>query len=540
MHKPAQQQLSGLFAFPKPEKINAARDCLSRRITTGSGNPSSVSCYRLQRRESYDELTIRQEFIMKTIDTIYIDGQFVTPHGREPLVLLDPATEQETTTVILADEVDARRAIAAAKAAYPAFSRTTREQRMAWLQRLHDVVAAAEQDIVDVMIAEYGGTTAMAQGTARRAAASFAIARRVLADYAFEREAGGARVIMVPHGVVGLITPWNANVGFIATKLSMAIAAGSTSVIKPSELSAAQTELITRVMHEAGLPPGVFNIVTGRGDTVGAEITRHPDIAKISFTGSTAVGKAIARGAVDTMKRVTLELGGKSPTVLLDDADFTKAIPIAALAAVMNSGQACIAGTRLLVPEHRVDEAHELAVRAFRDLVVGPTRDPRVNIGPMVTRKQYERVQDYIRKGIEEGATLLTGGPGRPEGLERGYFVRPTIFGHVRNDMTIARDEIFGPVLSIISYRDDEDAIAIANDTPYGLHAYVFGADLARANHVASNIVAGRVFVNGLYDAPEAPFGGFKQSGLGREFGVFGFETYLEPKAIMGHDKPLR
>jgi aldehyde dehydrogenase (NAD+) len=205
----------------------------------------------------------------------------------------------------------------------------------------------------------------------------------------------------------------------------------------------------------------------------------------------------------------------------------------------MNSGQACIAGTRLLVPENRVDEAHQLAVQAFRNLVVGPTGDSRVNLGPMVTRKQYERVQEYIRKGIEEGATLLTGGPGLPEGLERGYFVRPTIFGNVTNDMTIAREEIFGPVLSIIAYRDDDDAIAIANDTPYGLHAYVFGADLARANRVASEIVAGRVFVNGLYDAPEAPFGGFKQSGIGREFGVFGFEEYLEPKAIMGHDKPL-
>lgn len=476
---------------------------------------------------------------MKSIDTIYIDGQFVIPHGREPLVLLDPSTEGETTTVTLADAVDAQRAIAAAKAAYPTVSRATREQRMAWLQGLHDAVAAAEQDIIDVMIAEYGGTMAMATGTARRAAASFAIARRLLADYPFEREVGGARVTMVPHGVVGMITPWNASIGFIASKLAMAIAAGSTSVIKPSELSAAQTELITRVMHGAGLPPGLFNIVTGRGDVVGAEITRHPDIAKISFTGSTAVGKAIARGAVDTMKRVTLELGGKSPMVLLDDADFATALPLAAQAAVMNSGQACIAGSRLLVPRHRAGEAHELAVRAFRDLVVGPTRDPRVNVGPMVTRTQYERVQAYIRKGIEEGATLLTGGPGRPEGIERGYFVRPTVFGDVRNDMTIAREEIFGPVLSIIPYRDDADAIAIANDTPYGLHAYVFGADLARANRVAAEIQAGRVFVNGLYDAPEAPFGGFKQSGLGREFGVFGLETYLEPKAIMGHDKRL-
>jgi aldehyde dehydrogenase (NAD+) len=476
---------------------------------------------------------------MKTIDTIYINGAFTTPHGREPLVLIDPATELETTTVILADEVDAQRAIAAAKAAYPAFSRSSREQRMAWLQRLSEVVAAAEQELVDVMVAEYGGTMAMAQGTARRAAASFAIARRVLEGYQFEREVGGARVVMVPHGVVAMITPWNANIGFIASKLAMAIAVGSTSVIKPSELSAAQTQVLTRVMHEAGLPPGVFNIVTGRGDTVGAEITRHPDIAKISFTGSTAVGKAIARGAVDTMKRMTLELGGKSPTVFLDDADFAKAMPLAAMAAVMNSGQACIAGTRLLVPENRVDEAHQLAVQAFRNLVVGPTGDSRVNLGPMVTRKQYERVQEYIRKGIEEGATLLTGGPGLPVGLERGYFVRPTIFGNVTNDMTIAREEIFGPVLSIIAYRDDDDAIAIANDTPYGLHAYVFGADLARANRVAPEIVAGRVFVNGLYDAPEAPFGGFKQSGIGREFGVFGFEEYLEPKAIMGHDKPL-
>jgi len=476
---------------------------------------------------------------MQTIDTIYIGGEFVAPHGREPFVLLDPATERETTTVILADEVDAQRAIAAAKKAYPAVSHTSRAERMAWLQRLHEAVSAAEADIVDVMVAEYGGTLAMAAGTARRAAASFALARRLLADYPFEREVGGAQVTMVPHGVVGMITPWNANIGFIASKLAMAIAAGSTSVIKPSELSAAQTALITRVLHEAGLPPGVFNIVTGRGDTVGAEITRHPDIAKISFTGSTAVGKAIARGAVDTMKRVTLELGGKSPTVLLDDADFAKAMPLAALAAVMNSGQACIAGTRLLVPASRVREAHELAVRAFDDLVVGPTHDPRVNVGPMVTRKQYERVQGYIRTGIEEGATLLTGGLGRPDGLARGYFVRPTVFGDVRNDMTIAREEIFGPVLSIIPYRDDDDAIAIANDTPYGLHAYVFGADLARANRVAGAIQAGRVFVNGLYDAPEAPFGGFKQSGLGREFGMFGLEAYLEPKAVMGHDQRL-
>jgi len=380
---------------------------------------------------------------------------------------------------------------------------------------------------------------ARAQWISQYASQCFANTAAALAQHEPVRRIGESTVLMEPVGVSVLIAPWNSAAGSICSKLASALAAGCASVIKPSELSAAQTALITRVMHGAGLPPGVFNIVTGRGDVVGAEITRHPDIAKISFTGSTAVGKAIARGAVDTMKRVTLELGGKSPTVLLDDADFAKAMPLAAQAAVMNSGQACIAGSRLLVPRQRVGEAHELAARAFRDLVVGPTRDPRVNVGPMVTRTQYERVQAYIRKGIEEGATLLTGGPGRPEGLERGYFVRPTVFGDVRNDMTIAREEIFGPVLSIIPYRDDEDAIAIANDTPYGLHAYVFGADPARANRVAAEIQAGRVFVNGLYDAPEAPFGGFKQSGLGREFGVFGLDTYLEPQAIMGHDKRL-
>jgi aldehyde dehydrogenase (NAD+) len=341
--------------------------------------------------------------------------------------------------------------------------------------------------------------------TAKRAAASFAAAGTLLADYAFERQIASARVRMEPLGVVGLITPWNANIGFVCSKLSMAIAAGSTAVIKPSELSARQTALLTRVLHSAGMPPGLFNIVTGRGDTVGAEIVRHPDVAKISFTGSTAVGKAIARGAVDTMKRVTLELGGKSPIILLDDADFAKAIPLAAMAATMNSGQACLAGSRLLVPRARLEEANALIVRAFDAFQVGDPRDPETVIGPMVTRTQYERVQGYIQRGIDDGARLLTGGLGRPQLLRHGYFVRPTVFGDVHNDMSIAREEIFGPVLSVIAYEDDEEAVRLANDTIYGLHAYVFSGDLARANRVASRIVVGRVFINGLYDEPAAP-----------------------------------
>lgn len=460
---------------------------------------------------------------MHTIDSIYINGEFVAPHGTEVLTLTDPVTEAPAARVVLADAVDAQRAIAAASSAYRSLRGSTRAQRMAWLQRLHEVVAAAEDELTEQMVEEYGGPVRTSAATARRAAASFAAARKLLADYPFERQIASARVVMEPLGVAGLITPWNANYGFICSKLSMAIAAGSTAVIKPSELSARQTALLSRVLHRAELPLGLFNIVTGRGDTVGAEMVRHPDIAKISFTGSTAVGKAIARGAVDTMKRVTLELGGKSPTILLDDADFAKAIPLAARAATMNSGQACLAGTRLLVPRARMREAQELIVDAFDALQVGDPRDARTDIGPMVTGRQYERVQAYIRKGIEEGARLLTGGPGLPAGLERGYFVRPTVFGEVTNEMTIAREEIFGPVLSVIAYEDEADALRIANDTVYGLHAYVFSGDFERARHVAAQIVAGRVFINGLYDEPAAPFGGFKQSGIGREFGIFGF-----------------
>ena len=476
---------------------------------------------------------------MKSIDTIYIQGQFITPHGAERFTLVDPVTGQEAAQVTLADEVDAENAIAAASAAYRELAGSSREQRMAWLARLHEVVAGAEEELIATMIEEYGGPHGISVATSKRAAASFDQARTLLADYPFERQVASARVRMEPLGVVGLITPWNANYGMICSKLAMTIAAGSTAVIKPSELSARQTELLTRVLHRAEVPAGLFNILTGRGDVVGAALVRHTGIAKISFTGSTAVGKSIVRGSADTLKRVTLELGGKSPTILLDDADFDKAMPFIAAAATMNSGQACLAGTRLLVPRARLPEAEQGIVAAFRALKVGDPRDPETRIGPMVSATQYQRVQGYIRKGIEEGATLLLGGTGLPEGLERGYFVRPTVFSNVRNDMTIAKEEIFGPVLSVIAYDDEEDAIAIANDTIYGLHAYVFSGDVARANRVARRIEAGRVFINGLYDEPMAPFGGFKQSGLGREFGIFGLEEYLEPKTLLGYEQSL-
>ncbi|BBU31430.1 aldehyde dehydrogenase [Burkholderia sp. THE68] len=471
---------------------------------------------------------------MQIIDRIYIDGAFVTPHGSELFDLFNPATEQVIGRVRLADAEDARHAIAAAKRAFPAFSRTDPRERIDMLKRMHAAVVAKEHELFEAIVEEYGAPVSRARWMAQHASNVLLEAANVLEDYAFVREAGSAKVVMQPLGVAGLITPWNSNAGFICGKLAAALAAGCTAVIKPSEMSALQTRVVTEALHEAGLPAGVFNIVTGRGETVGAEISAHADVAKLSFTGSTIVGKAILRTAADTLKRVTLELGGKSPMIVLDDADFDKAVPLALDAGFMNSGQACIAGTRILVPHARLAEFERKIASAVTKVQAGDPRDPRTSIGPMVSRKQWERVQRYIRIGIDEGARLIAGGEGRPDEIGAGWFVRPTVFSDVTNDMTIAREEIFGPVLSIIAYRDTEDAIAIANDTPYGLQAYIASSDAARANAVASRIEAGRVLVNTLAHEPAAPFGGFKQSGIGREYGTFGIEAFLEPKALLG------
>jgi aldehyde dehydrogenase (NAD+) len=473
---------------------------------------------------------------MHTIDQIYIDGAFVTPHGEERFELFNPATEEVIGTVRLADEEDTRRAIAAAKRAFPAFSRTTVAERIALLHRMHAAVEARGDDLFAAVLEEYGAPVSRGRWMVQHASSVFLDAIETLEHFEFERRKGTATVVMQAVGVVGLITPWNSNAGFICGKLATAIAAGCTAVIKPSEMSALQTRVVTEALHAAGAPAGMFNIVTGRGDVVGATIVDSPDIAKISFTGSTAVGKGIVRAAADTLKRVTLELGGKSPVVILDDADFDAAVPLTLMAGFANSGQACIAGTRLLVPRTRLADFESRMAAAANAVVSGDPSDPTTDVGPMVSRKQWDRVQGYIRKGVEEGARLIAGGEGRPEGHSRGWLVRPTVFSDVRNDMTIAREEIFGPVLSIIAYDDEDDAIAIANDTPYGLQAYVLSADTARARRVASRIDAGRVLINTLSHEPKAPFGGFKQSGLGREYGSFGLEAYLEPKALLGVD----
>jgi aldehyde dehydrogenase (NAD+) len=467
------------------------------------------------------------------INRIYIDGAFVTPHGTEMFDLFDPARGEVIGQARLADDEDARRAIQAAKRALPSHARTGKTERLELLRTLHGTVLSRAADLEEATILEYGAPVARARWTARYAAESFLNAAKTLEAYTFTSQVGRSEVVMEPVGVAGLITPWNANAGFICNKLAYALAAGCTAVIKPSEMSALQTEIVTEALHAAGAPPGLFNIVTGRGEVVGAELTKSPDIAKISFTGSTAVGKSIVKAAADTVKRVTLELGGKSPSLILEDADFEAAVPMAIAAGFENSGQACLAGTRILVPKTRQSDVLRLAKLAMAQKKVGDLHDPATTIGPMVSARQYDRVQRYIRLGIEAGATLVAGGEGHPDGLG-GYFVKPTVFVDVTNDMTIAREEIFGPVLCILTYRDEEEAVAIANDTDYGLASYVFSSDPMHARAIAARLQTGRVLINGAPHDPLAPFGGYKQSGIGREYGVFGLEAFLEAKAILG------
>src|SRR6201993_2707168 len=477
--------------------------------------------------------TMTEKETIRTLTTHYIDGALVESHGREVMDIIKPTNGQIIARVTLAEEEDARRAIAAAKRAFASFGRTAKEERATILRRLHEVVSAHVDDLTAVMVEEYGGTTVFSGMLMEAAANVFLSAEKALQELPLTRSWGKTTVTLEPVGVAGLITPWNANSFFLSAKLASAVAAGCTVVIKPSELSALQTRVWLAGVREAELPKGLCNIAAGRGDVVGAELVRNPDVAKISFTGSVGVGQTIMRDGAATMKRVTLELGGKSPNILLDDADLDKAIPTALAIAFMNSGQACVAGTRLLVPNTRLDEVKRAILAAMHAFPAGDPADPKTAVGPMVTQKQYERVQSYIRKGIEEGAEVLVGGEGHPKGLEEGYFVKPTVFVNVTNEMTIAREEIFGPVLCVITYGTDDDAIEIANDTSYGLHAYVSGTDLQSARRVASHLLVGRVAVNGMLDDQQAPFGGFKHSGVGREFGTYGIEAFLETRAIL-------
>jgi aldehyde dehydrogenase (NAD+) len=470
---------------------------------------------------------------IKTITSHYIDGAFVESHGREVMDIIKPTNGKVIARVTLGDEDDTRRAIAAAKRAFARFGRTTKEERSCYLRQLHEAVSARIDDLTAAMVEEYGGVVRFARLIVQSGVDAFPAAEKGLDELPLTRSWGKTTVTLEPVGIAGLITAWNANALFICLKLASAVGAGCTVVIKPSELSSLQTRVMLECLDAAKLPQGVCNVVIGRGEVVGAELVRNPDVAKISFTGSVAVGESIMRDGAATMKRVTLELGGKSPTILLDDAALERAIPSALVLAFMNSGQACAAGTRLLVPKSRLDAVKRAIVDTMPSFPVGDPADPKTAIGPMVSQKQYERVQSYIRKGIEEGAEVLAGGEGRPEGFEAGYFVKPTVFVNVKNDMTIAQEEIFGPVLGVITYDSEDEAIWIANDSKYGLHSCILGTDLQRARRVASQIRAGRVVINGMTDDPQAPWGGFKYSGFGREYGQYGIEAFLETRAIL-------
>jgi aldehyde dehydrogenase (NAD+) len=476
---------------------------------------------------------IMDKATIKTLTTHYIDGAFVESHGRDVMDMIEPTNGKVIAHVTLGDEEDTRRAIAAAKRAFASFGRTSKEERLRYLRQLHKAVSDHVDDLTAVMIEEYGGVAQFARLIVESGVNAFVAAEKGLQELALTQSWGKTTVTLEPVGVAGLITAWNANALFICLKLASAVAAGCTVVIKPSEMSSLQTRVMVEVLNAAGLPKGVFNVVTGLGTVVGAELVRNPDVAKISFTGSVAVGEQIMRDGAATMKRVTLELGGKSPTILLDDAALDKAIPSALTLAFMNSGQACAAGTRLLVPKSRLEEVKRAILDAMRAFTIGDPADPNVMVGPMVSQKQYERVESYIRKGIEEGAEVLVGGEGHPKGLEAGYYVKPTVFVNVKNDMTIAQEEIFGPVLSVIAYDSEDEAIRIANDSKYGLHSAVLGTDLQRARRVASQLRAGRVVINNMTDDPQAPWGGFRYSGVGREYGKYGIQAFLEPKAIL-------
>ncbi len=464
----------------------------------------------------------------------YIDGQWVQPTTSNKLDVINPATEESICTIAMGGPEDVDAAVAAARRAFPSFSQTSREERVELLGRVIDEYIARAEDLATVVSAEMGAPPKLAAKAQVPAGVGHLMTMQgILKDFEFEEQRGSTLLVHEPVGVCGLITPWNWPLNQIACKLAPALAAGCTMVLKPSEVAPLNALILAEVLDAAGVPAGVFNLVNGDGPTVGTALASHPDVDMMSFTGSTRAGIEVARNAAPTVKRVAQELGGKSANIILDDADFEAAISRDVVGMCTNSGQSCNAGTRMLVPQHRMEEAAAIA-RTAAERVHAGTDGEGIQIGPVVSEAQFEKIQGYIQKGIEEGAKLEIGGPGRPDGVSTGYYVQPTVFSHVTNDMTIAREEIFGPVLSIIGYADEEEAIRIANDTEYGLSGYVSSGDHQHAVDVARQIRTGNVHVNGAGPDFNAPFGGYKRSGNGREWGEDGLQEFLETKAILG------
>jgi aldehyde dehydrogenase (NAD+) len=474
---------------------------------------------------------------MKDCRQFYIDGKWINPIRVHDFSVINPSTEEAVATISLGSAADVDRAVAAAKRAFEPYSETSVDDRLRFLHRIIEVYQQRIEEMAETISHEMGAPL----GLARAAQAPAGLAHlseivKVLEQFKFEELKGSTLMRKEPIGVCGLITPWNWPMNQIVCKVAPALAAGCTMVLKPSEQAPLSAYLFARILDEAGLPPGVFNLVNGDGPTVGAAISSHPDVAMISFTGSTRAGVAVASAAAPGVKRVTQELGGKSANIILDDADLANAVKEGVQACFRNSGQSCNAPTRMLVPRSKMAEAVKAAQGAADATKVGDPFIEGTHIGPLASKVQFEKVQDLISKGIEEGATLVTGGPGRPDGLAKGYFLKPTVFADVRNDMTVAREEIFGPVLCIIPYENEDDAVRIANDTPYGLSGFVTAGDIERARRVAKRIRSGNVHINGARVDFGGCFGGYKQSGNGREWGEAGLEEFLELKAIFGYE----
>jgi aldehyde dehydrogenase (NAD+) len=467
----------------------------------------------------------------------YIDGAWVDPVAPKEFKVINPATEAVAGVISMGGAKDVDLAVAAARRAFDGYSRTTPVERLALLERVLAAYKAHYDEIALAISTEMGAPITLAKGAQTRIGVGHISAMiEVLKTFKFEELRGNTRLVQEPVGVCALITPWNWPMNQVAAKVVPALAAGCTMVLKPSEYSPFSAILWAKVMHEAGVPAGVFNLINGDGVNVGSPLSSHREVDMVSFTGSTRAGTDVARNAAASVKRVHQELGGKSPNVLLDDADFERAVKQSVLHVFQNSGQSCNAPTRMLVPANRLAEVEAIAKRVADTVLVGdPTLEETV-VGPVVSKLQFDRVEGYIEKGIAEGAHLIAGGPGRPDGLTTGYYVKPTIFSHVRNDMTIALEEIFGPVLCILPYHTEDDAVKIANDTPYGLAAYVWSRDNIRARRVGNRIRAGQVALNGASGDMQTPFGGFKMSGNGREYGEFGLRDFLEVKAVIGVD----
>jgi aldehyde dehydrogenase (NAD+) len=475
---------------------------------------------------------------MRDYRQFYINGEWVNPVKPHDFDVINPATEEVCARISLGSEADVNKAVAAAKAAFESYSRTSRQERIELLESCIATYKKHYMEIADAIREEMGAPKGLAQSAqAYCGQGHLEEALRVLKTFEFEETLGDHRIFKEPIGVCGLITPWNWPVNQISCKVAPALAVGCTMVLKPSEVAPLSAYIFTQVMHEAGVPAGVFNMVNGDGPGVGTALSRHPDVAMMSFTGSTRAGSLVAQNAAPTVKRVTQELGGKSPNIVLDDADLEAAVTRGVMHMYNNTGQSCNAPSRMLVPAAKLAQAEAIAAKVTESVVVGDPAADKTTMGPVVSEVQFNKIQGLIQKGIDEGAKLVTGGPGRPEGLKKGYFVRPTVFSQANNEMTIAREEIFGPVLTMIPYESEEEAIRIANDTPYGLAGYVQSSDQERARRVASRIRAGNVSINGAAAGFDVPFGGFKQSGNGREWGSHGFTDFLEIKAVQGFGK---